>query len=143
MEAKTKVLVGQVSGLPCYRRYDYFIANRKDRYIKVHYDEWLEASDGRILNLAGKSYVVKNLKSGEIINNLDLPLVIIDENNPLTPIPNPSLVPLASDFNGFDNWFNYIPNGQSIGNTIEGAIDQTLLGLPIGCKDGWIITQPN
>lgn len=147
MEEKTKVLVGQNSGLSCYRVYTKFIPNRKDCNIQVFYDEWLENQEGLQLNkISDKYYYIKNIKSGEIINNLDLQAEIIEvvEGN-ITRRLNPSLIQFSSDFNAFDNWFNYdvgsLQNGVTLGQIFETAIDNTLASLPIGCKSGWIITE--
>lgn len=147
METKTSVSLGidPVSGLEALRVYKYFKADRETLHINVFYNEYLSSPTGVKANIVEKYYSVKNLKAGQIINNLNLP-DFIDEitEQGMIKTPNPDLVPLANDFNGFDDWFNYIcPNGTTLGQNIEGAIDQTLASLPIGCKSGWIITESN
>ena len=148
MTEKTAVLVGtdEDSGLPLYRVFKAFYPDRKNLTIQTYYDEYLLTPNGLKANVKeNKYYIVKNLNEGEIVNNFDLPTWVSDEN--FNQIPNPDLTVMEADFLGFDNWFNYdigvFPNGTTLAQVIEGAIDAALAAIPIGAKSGWIITQSN
>jgi hypothetical protein len=145
MEDKQPIEVGTnpKTGFQVHRVYEVVSINRRSQFIKVLYLQWeLNLVDEKVFEVE-KSYIVRNIAIGEIINNYKKPPFIPSVENPLIQIPNPELTAMQVAYNGFDNWYDYETGNLKMGICIEGAIDQTLTGLPIDAPDGWIITQSN
>lgn len=145
MEEKTPVEVGTnpKTGFQVRRVYEVVSINRRSQFIKVSYLQWeLNLVDEKVFEVE-KGYIVRNVAIGEVINNYKKPPLIPSAENPLIQIPNPELTAMQVAYNGFDNWYDYEAGSLKMGICIEGAIDQTLTGLPIDAPDGWIITQSN
>lgn len=136
------------SGLPMYRRFKSFEANRESESIVVWFEQWLESPTGEKLELVTKNYIAKN--SAEVY-------YIVPEKGHIVPatghddaitgeyvvdVPEHYVVdkaeqkiitqPKKEDFN---NWYFYPIAGQMAGMTIGkdlivGSINNNLKNLP-------------
>lgn len=118
------------SGLALFRRCKRIICDFDEETIKVYYEEFLKRPNDSIENLNfDKYFVIRNIKKGERINNTTLPNyspVIINEKLSV----QTNLIEIENDFLGYDNY-----------NELE--IEDCLEQMPIGAKNGYIITNTN
>lgn len=118
------------TGLPMFRKYTTFEANREMEYINVFYDQWLESPKGNPIEIkTGRKYIV--IDQQEINHTDEGGSIVID--TPAFPM--------------FTGWFNKIIksewNGARLGaDVLVGAINKTLEEMPFGIGDDYKVT-PN
>lgn len=148
--------IDPISGLPMFRRFRSFEANRDQEFIRTWYDEYLQYPTGVNTVPMAKYYDVKNIIEVTAI----IPAVghTIAEVGHIDPNGNEYIIDTLESYvvdvaehtvisvigsNGFDNWYNYSLIAQMAGmhigrDIIVGAINATLAIIPFDAPNGYV-----
>lgn len=134
------------SGLPMYRRFKSFEANREDEFILVWFEQWLESPTGEKLEFATKNYSTKNITEVSYIvpekghlqaatGHDENGVYVIDVPEKYIIDKKEHTVITQEKNTGFSDWYFYSIKKEMVGMTIGkdlivGSINQALINLP-------------
>lgn len=127
--------VAPITGLPMFREHITFEANYKNKFIRVFYNQWLEANGVRVEEKPGRHYNVVNL--------LAVSHIVPGDINADPPTED-SVVEDSPAYPMFDGWQNKTIPQQWVGlrlgeDIILGAIMNTLQNIPFDAEDGYAV----